>query len=29
MTGVRIGNGGPELSFETLNGNVLIKNGEK
>ncbi len=29
MTGVRIGSGGPELSFETLNGNVLIKNREK
>lgn len=29
MTGVRIGNGGPELSFETLNGEVLIKNREK
>jgi DUF4097 and DUF4098 domain-containing protein YvlB len=29
MTGVRIGNGGPELSFETLNGSVLIKNREK
>ncbi len=29
MTGVRIGSGGPELTFETLNGNVLIKNREK
>jgi len=29
MTGVRIGNGGPELTFETLNGEVLIKNREK
>jgi len=29
MTGVRIGAGGPELSFETLNGDVLIKNREK
>jgi DUF4097 and DUF4098 domain-containing protein YvlB len=29
MTGVRIGSGGPELSFETVNGDVLIKNGEK
>jgi hypothetical protein len=29
MTGVRIGSGGPELSFETLNGEVLIKNREK
>jgi len=29
MTGVRIGSGGPELSFETLNGDVLIKNREK
>jgi len=29
MTGVRIGNGGPELNFETLNGSVLIKNREK
>jgi DUF4097 and DUF4098 domain-containing protein YvlB len=29
MTGVRIGSGGPELSFETLNGSVLIKNREK
>lgn len=28
-TGVRIGSGGPELSFETLNGDVLIKNREK
>jgi DUF4097 and DUF4098 domain-containing protein YvlB len=28
-TGVRIGNGGPELEFETLNGSVLIKNREK
>jgi hypothetical protein len=26
MTGVRIGQGGPELVFETLNGNVMIKN---
>jgi hypothetical protein len=29
MTGVRIGQGGPELEFETLNGNVMIKNREK
>jgi hypothetical protein len=29
MTGVRIGSGGPELQFETLNGNVMIKNREK
>ena len=29
MTGVRIGRGGPELEFETLNGNVMIKNREK
>jgi len=29
MTGVRIGNGGPELTFDTLNGDVLIKNREK
>jgi len=29
MTGVRIGSGGPELSFETLNGEVLIRNREK
>ena len=29
MTGVRIGRGGPELSFETLNGDVLIKSREK
>jgi len=29
MTGVRIGRGGPELQFETLNGNVMIKNLEK
>jgi len=29
MTGVRIGNGGPELTFETLNGEVLIRNREK
>jgi len=29
FTGVRIGSGGPELSFETLNGEVLIKNREK
>src|SRR5579883_502151 len=29
MTGVRIGSGGTELSFETLNGEVLIKNREK
>lgn len=29
MSGVRIGNGGPELSFETLNGEVLIRNREK
>ncbi len=29
MTGVRIGGGGPELQFETLNGDVMIKNREK
>lgn len=29
MTGVRIGHGGPELTFETLNGNVMIRNREK
>lgn len=29
MTGVRVGSGGPELSFETLNGDVLIKKLEK
>jgi hypothetical protein len=29
LTAVRIGSGGPELSFDTLNGNVLIKNREK
>lgn len=29
MTGVRIGRGGPELDFETLNGDVLIKSREK
>lgn len=29
MTGVRIGRGGPELQFETLNGDVMIKNREK
>ncbi len=29
LTGVRIGRGGPELQFETLNGNVMIKNREK
>jgi DUF4097 and DUF4098 domain-containing protein YvlB len=29
MTAVRIGSGGPELSFETLNGEVLIRNREK
>ncbi len=29
MTGVRIGSGGPELTFDTLNGSVLIKNREK
>jgi hypothetical protein len=29
MTGVRIGHGGPELQFETLNGDVLVKNREK
>jgi len=29
MTGVRIGTGGPELNFDTLNGDVLIKNREK
>ncbi|MGD1094978.1 MAG: hypothetical protein ABSB35_23665 [Bryobacteraceae bacterium] len=28
-TGVRIGGGGPELDFETLNGDVLIKNRER
>lgn len=28
-TGVRIGRGGPELQFETLNGNVMIRNREK
>jgi hypothetical protein len=28
-TGVRIGSGGPELSFETVNGEVLIKNRDK
>lgn len=27
--GVRIGNGGPELDFETVNGEVLIRNREK
>ena len=26
---VRIGNGGPELTFETVNGNVLIKNQDR
>ena len=29
MTGVRIGRGGPELQFETLNGNVMVRNREK
>lgn len=29
MSGVRIGSGGVDLSFETLNGEVLIKNREK
>ena len=29
MTGVRIGHGGPELEFETLNGDVMIKNRER
>ena len=29
MTGVRIGSGGPELNFETVNGEVLIRNREK
>jgi hypothetical protein len=29
MTAVRIGSGGTELSFETLNGEVLIRNREK
>lgn len=29
MTGVRIGRGGPELQFETLNGNIMIRNREK
>jgi len=29
MTGVRVGAGGPELRFETLNGDVLIKNRER
>ncbi len=29
MTGVRIGNGGPELQFETLNGDVMVRNREK
>ena len=29
MAGLRIGSGGPELTFETLNGTVLIKNREK
>ena len=29
MTGVRIGSGGTELNFETLNGEVLIRNREK
>ncbi len=28
-SGVRIGNGGTELSFETLNGEILIRNTEK
>jgi len=29
MTGVRIGSGGAELSFETLNGEVLVRNRDK
>jgi DUF4097 and DUF4098 domain-containing protein YvlB len=29
MTGVRIGGGGPELQFETLNGDVMVRNREK
>jgi hypothetical protein len=29
MTGVRIGHGGPEIQFETLNGDVMIKNRER
>jgi DUF4097 and DUF4098 domain-containing protein YvlB len=29
MTAVRIGSGGPELSFETLNGQIFIRNREK
>jgi hypothetical protein len=29
MSGVRIGGGGPELSFETLNGQVFVRNREK
>jgi DUF4097 and DUF4098 domain-containing protein YvlB len=29
MTGVRIGRGGPELQFETLNGDVMVRNREK
>jgi len=29
MTGVRIGQGGPLLQFETLNGDVMVKNREK
>ena len=29
MTGVRIGQGGPELQFETLNGDVMVRNREK
>ena len=29
MSGVRIGSGGPELNFETLNGEVLIRDREK
>lgn len=29
MTAVRIGSGGPQLSFETLNGEVLIRSREK
>jgi type V secretory pathway adhesin AidA len=29
MTGVRIGSGGPMLQFETLNGDVMVKNREK
>jgi len=29
MTGVRIGSGGAELQFETVNGNVMLRNREK